>query len=521
MSDTPSPNWPKLLWGIARLPLLLAGLFVLRHPVLNAIEQVFDIIWITETAVDVMSTPATRLILFTSAALGLIVLRSATRRMNPVAAYVAATLLGAAAIWAVLFVTHSDRIWLVLLPALLALNWLPQAFLATRKGLARAVDGVVAGVPALGEGLFASRYLGWIARSAGQPSLGAALSTSAVPGAVILALALALFTHGARFATIEQALRGAPEVSVVARGDINGLALERTGRALIITGHGYGHLTRMDLATGAMTRSTETTGGAQGLAYDEVSDEVYLFDLTRRAVLVFDAQSLALKRSIPAPGLSPGDPWIGVDRRTDTVTLASEADEQVGAPLLILNRTTGAVVASRREEVGNLLSRPDRSLIYFSFFRRGQGVLAYDLERRAFVGRTPADQRVDRMAYDAGRNLLLVASPVEGRILRYDADTLADRGALPTLFGTRVIAIDATRALMLTGSFASGKIAAQDLETGEILQTWYVGPWLRTILPDPAHGKAYVSSNGRLYVLDYSGVRPAPSTGGAPGAAAP
>ena len=509
MSDPLSTKPIQLIWGLARLPVILAVLYALRHPVLNAIESVFDIIWITETAVDVMSTPATRLILLAGAFAGLVTLRVAARRLLPSADYVIATALGSAAIGAVLILTQSDRKWFLLLPALLALNWLPQSALARVPGIQRLVDGLVRAVPVAGEGLFASRYLAWMSRAAGRPGPAAALAASSVPGAVILAICLAIFTHGARFAPIEQALRGADEVKVVARGDINGLAIDRTGKALIITGHGYPHLTRMDLSTLTLSQSRETTGGAQGLAYDAVSDEVYLFDTNRRAVLVFEASSLEMKRAIPAPDLSPGDPWIALDPRTDTITLASEADIQVGSPLVVLNRSTGQVVARRSEEVGNVLSRPDRSLVYFSFFRRGQGVLAYDLDKKVYVARTPADQRVDRMAYEQGSNLLLVASPVEGRILRYDADTLADRGAVRTLFGARVIALDEGRGLMLTGSFASGKIAAQDLKSGAILQTWYVGPWLRTIMPDTARGRAYVSSNGRLYVLDYNGVRPA------------
>lgn len=115
LSDPLSTKPIQLIWGLARLPVILAVLYALRHPVLNAIESVFDIIWITETAVDVMSTPATRLILLAGAFAGLVTLRVAARRLLPSADYVIATALGSAAIGAVLILTQSDRKWFLLL----------------------------------------------------------------------------------------------------------------------------------------------------------------------------------------------------------------------------------------------------------------------------------------------------------------------------------------------------------------------------------------------------------------------
>ena len=505
MSTATKPKWAQLAWGLGRVPLLLAVAYVLRHPVLNAIERVFDIIWITELVVDLMSTPLARLCLALGVFVILVGVWAAARRLGALLGYIVAVLVGGGVLAAVIVLTDSPDKWAVLLPALLAANWLPDELIGGWKLPERAAKATVVAVPVLGEGLFASRWLSWIVESAGLKALDRkTLLFGAVPGALVSVLALAIFVNGASFAPFERSVRGGPEVKVVAEGDINGLALEKSGRNLIVTGHGAQNLLKYDVTDWSHVQSRATTGGAQGLAYDPDADEVLVFDLSQRAVLVFDTNTLEMKRSVPAPDLSPGDPWIGVDAHANTIVLASEADEQSGVPLLVLDRDTGAVVDKRREEVGNLLSRPDRSFVYFSFFRRGQGVLAYDLTNRKYAATGDADERVDRMAYDAKRNELLAASPVEGRILRYDADTLAPKTPFKTLFGARVIALDPTRDMMLVGSFATGTIAAQRMSDGAFLKRWYIGPWLRTIVTDPARGRAYVSSNGWLYQLDYA-----------------
>lgn len=508
MSQATKPSWGPLAWGLARTPLLLVVLYMLRHPVLNAIERAFDIIWITETTVDLMSTPLSRLLLAVGVFAVLVAIWAATRRLGLLRGYLAAATLGAGVVIAVVAVTAANPMWAVLISGLLIVQWLPAGLVARSKAADRAADLLVALPPVAGEAALTSRYLAWIARAAGRPLRNTdSLLIAAVPGALVTALALGVFVNGAVFVPFERSVREGKDVSVIAKRDINGLALDRTGRYLLVTGHGAPQLLKYDVTDWSATQSVAPTGGAQGLAYDPAVDEAFLLHPETKQVQVFDTVTLALKRAMPAPDLSPGDPWIGVDRAANTIVLASEADIQTGWPLLVLDRTTGAVLDRRREEVGNLLSRPDRSLVYFSFFRRGQGVLAYDLKARKMAHRGDADERVDRMAYDAKRTLMLAASPVEGRILRYGADDLSPRGDFPTLFGARVIAIDETRDLMLVGSFATGKIAAQDMATGKILKTWYIGPWLRTIVTDARRGQAYVSSNGWLYRLDYSAVR--------------
>lgn len=494
-----------LAWGLGRTPLVLLIAFLFRAPLLDAIERAFDIVWITELVIDVMSTPLARLGLLVGSFAALLLVWSAVRRLSPLAAWIVGSALGAGLILAAVDASGSSRKIAVSLAVVLLLNWLPQSAGVEASGLGRRLRQLVAVVPLLSETLLAPRYLAWLRRSAGAKPAGAGtLWRAAVPGALVVALGLAVFLRGTTLAPIERALRGGPDVALMAKGDFNGLELDRTGQALFATGHGLAHLTRYDLVSGRVSQSVETTGGAQDLAYDLAADEVLMFDTDRRAVLIFAPESLALKRVIPAPELSPGDPWILADDRTGALLLSSEADEQVGSPLLVLDRTTGKVLDRRREEAGNVLGRPGSSLVYLSFFRRGQGLLAYDLASRRYVARAQTDERVDRMAYDSRRNELLVASPVTGRVLRYDGDTLKPKPPVKTIFGVRVMAIDAARDLMLVGSLSTGKVAAVRLADHRLLKTWYVGPWPRTITLDAARGRAFVSSNGALYRLDYA-----------------
>jgi hypothetical protein len=498
-----------LAWGLGRTPLVLLIAFLFRVPLLDAIERAFDIVWITELVIDVMSTPVARLGLLVGSLVVLLLAWSVVRRLSPPVAWLAGSALGTALILAVVEASGSSRKLAVSLAVVLLLNWLPQSAGLEASGPGRLLRRLVAVVPLLSEGLLAPRYLAWLRRSAGvRPGGAETLWRAAVPGAAVVALGLAVFLRGTTLAPIERALRSGPDVTLMAKGDFNGLELDKTGQALFATGHGLAHLTRYDLVSGRVSQSVETTGGAQDLAYDLAADEVLMFDTARKAVLVFASESLELRRVIPAPELSPGDPWILADDRTDTLLLSSEADEEVGSPLLVLDRSTGKVLDRRPEAAGNVLRRPGSNLVYLSFFRRGQGLLAYDLAKLRYVARTPTDERVDRMAYDGRRNELLVASPVAGRVLRYDGDTLRPRPPVETIFGVRVIAIDAPRDLMLVGSLSTGKVAAVSLADHRLLKTWYVGPWPRSIALDSARGRAFVSSNGALYRLDYAKVTP-------------
>jgi hypothetical protein len=218
---------------------------------------------------------------------------------------------------------------------------------------------------------------------------------------------------------------------------------------------------------------------------------------------VFDAGTLALRREMPLPEVAPGDPWVAVDPTSDTLMVASEADERTGSALVVLDRRTGKVLDRRNEDAGNVLLHPKGGQIYLSFFRNTNRLMLYDLRRRDFVAEVVTDARVDRMAFDASRSEVLLASPLRSAVLRFDAATLAPRGQIPSGFGVRVMALDDKRGWMISGSLATGQIEVQNLKTGERLRSIYLGPWLRSIVLDPERAVAYVSSNGALYKVPY------------------
>jgi hypothetical protein len=135
--------------------------------------------------------------------------------------------------------------------------------------------------------------------------------------------------------------------------------------------------------------------------------------------------------------------------------------------------------------------------------------MLYDLQKRSVTHSTLGDKRAERMIFSPRRNELLVTSPMESRIMRFDADQLSLKGYIRTAFGVRGIAIDEVRDLLLYGNIASGDLVVIDPNTGARLRSYYLGPWLRTIQLNVERGIAYVSSRGALYRVDYAGGNPA------------
>lgn len=489
----------RVAWAALRLPFALIILYALRAPLIDLIERLFDIIWITQFVIDLASTPLTRFAAFV-ALMGVFTAIAvfARARFGAARAYPIA-LAGAGVLsLAVIVGTGTGLKWLVPPLLLLATNWAPDAVLARLGLTAPRMRALIAYVPGVSEALFTDRFLAW-ARGRVHAAMPAA-------GALMAALALAATLHGGELAKVERALRAGDDVRLVDDGNLNGLSLDSSGRYLFATGHGASHLLRYDLEdlAAAPVASPEPSDGAQGLAYDPGHNEILLYRASDQAVVALDARTLALVRTIPAGELSPGDPWIIYDRITDTVTLASEADVQVGQPFVVLDRLTGAVRDVRPLDAGLLALNPNAPVLYVSFFRRGRGVLAYDIARSEIVAEGPSDARMDRLGFDPVSNEVLVPSPMESRILRYDPNTLELRGSFRVMFGVRELAIDPTRNVMLTASIATGKVAMVDMATRRVVRTWYLGPWLRTIVLSPERGRAYVSSNGALYELRYA-----------------
>jgi DNA-binding beta-propeller fold protein YncE len=495
-----------LAWLVLRLPLVLILIFVFRGALFDAIERTFDIGWTTELVIDVASTPVARVLLAAAGALAFwLIARAGARLQGGIGSYLASLAGACVAALAVLLATGSNPIWLAPIALPLATNWAPLVLFPRLGVKPKVLDALILALPGVGEGLFARRYAELAMGTAAQRSLGRGWPGQALMGALIAALLLGLLANGKGLVPLERAIRSGPDVRVVAEGNFNGIALDASGRGLFVTGYGVDNLLRFDAMDFSRPpiESDVATETAQGLAYDPATDEVLVYAADSKVVRVLDGASLRQKREIPVPGLSPGDSWIELDPRVGVVILASEADQQTGAPFLVIDRESGEVLDRSAEEPGNLFVSPAAPVLYMSYFRREPGIAAYDIAAHEITARYQTPARIDRMAYDAERDRLLAADPMGGRILALDPQTLEVTDRISALFGARVIAPTSDQDAVLVGSLATGKAALVSLGERRVLKTWYLGPWLRSIVVHPERPVAYVSANGTLYELRF------------------
>ena len=500
-----------LLWAIMRVPALAAVAYLLRYPILEAIEQQFDVFYLTARVIEVLSTPVTRIISGMLLFVILLLIVVCLRRLRPGVAYVI-LLVTAGVVLAVSFnlVATSPRRALVV-ELVLATNLAPGQFVAFLKRFPRTWNALMLAGVGVVELLLWREFWHWVAQlrrpGSSRTDIVGSRITSTIPALLIASVVCAFVLRPHQLLAIEQRIRTSAEVSTIERGlSFNWIALDPTGTYLYVTGHSIGNLRRYDVRnlSEPPTVADVPTGGAQGFAYDPSAGEVYVFNRYTRQLLYLDATTLRNTRAVEIPNLSAGDSWLTVDPATDTVALASEADLEDGVPFIVLDRRTGHVRAQANLATGNSLLHPTKSWLYLTFFRRRDEVILYDLERQSVTRTARADPRAERMAFSRRRNEVLVTSPMESRVMRFDADSLQSKGYIPALFGVRAIAIDEVRDVLLCGNIATGHLVTIDLATNRRLRTYYLGPWLRTIELHADSGTAYVSSNGALYRVKYA-----------------
>jgi hypothetical protein len=498
---TIQPKNVLLAWILLRVPAFLIVVFLCRDLILS-----IDPAGITLFVIGLASTPAAHVLIALIAVAALAIVFLSARRLGSVYGYCAAVVATAVLTLVAFHLLGTQRRLTILVVALVATNLMPDAAFQRVFATRRLRDGFMMFGAGAAELFFFRRYLVWAFRAKPDSRIAQANSVMAmVPAIILAAAAVSICVGAAPLTNVEQALRMPSSAQILARGDFNWIELDGTGQYLFVTGHGVSRLRRLDVSNPErdVLQASVETGDAQGFAYDPVAGELYVFNTDTHQLLYLDAATLQEKRSISIPDLSPGDPWIAVDPRTNTLTIASEADTETGTPFLVLNRTTGAVLDRRDLEAGNLLQRPDESRLYLSFFRRSHRLMAYDLRTLSIVGELTVPPHVDRMAYVASANEVLLASPAQSRIERYDAATLVPKGYIKSIFGVRVLAIDPLHHILFAGSLVTGEVTATDVTTGRQLGRFYLGPWLRTIQVDPTRATAYISANGALYKLRY------------------
>ncbi len=489
-----------LAWGLVRLPLVLIFLFMFREPISSL--PIFDGDTITVRIIDLLSLPVSRGLLFIALVAVFSILVVISLRLRSMQGYV--LLVGATLLTTlVLFFSTQTPLRHALIPVLLAAtNFLPAVLL--QRHLNNTVMAVGIGVT---EGLAIRRHFAWLAELSNVQSVSQRTISGIGWALAVIAVSVSMvaLVKGGRLIQIEQAFRMPASAKVLIRDDINGLSLDPVARRLHATGHGLDNVLELnvDNLSQAPRVSEVDSGGSQSMFRDVQRNGLILYDGAKKKLLLIDADTLALTRSIDVPQLSSGDPWFAFDPISDTIALVSEADIEDGVAFLVLDHATGEVLDSRPLDGGNVLKHPDKPWLYLSFFRRNPELLIYDLEKRDIIARTPAPARLDRMIIFPATNELLVTSPVSSEIIRLDADTLVSQGAIKAPFGVRTLAIDGERQLLFAGSFVTGQVAMIETDTWRTVGTVYLGPWLRSIELDTATGTAFVSSNGALYSWIY------------------
>lgn len=494
-------------WPLLRLPLLLVLLFIFRSQLAPIVFKIVGLGRATIFVVNVLSTPAARGLYFLVSLLVLFGCVVISRRRNLVAAYAIVAAAGLVFFAAACVLTSRSLIYAVPASILLLSNLAPNNIEAQAPSKFMRI-AMIFGLGVF-EVLFFWRHVGWLLRSGGGNA--AALKTMprliwALPAVVFASAASAALLNGFTLVPIEQTIRSSSSVRTVASGDdFNWIQLDPAGTSLFVAGHGLNHIRRYNVAdwSSPPAKSDTVTNYAQGFTYDAVSGELYVHDVPNERLLYIDAHSLRLKRTVDIKGLAPGDTWLAFDPRTDTISISSEADEEIGTPFMLVERSSGKILSTLNEEAGSLLLDPEKSIDYLNYFRRQRVILIYDLKARAVTRRAELGTNADRMAIWRLKNEVLVALPLESRIARLDADTLQPRGNFQTVFGVRTIAIDPVDNILFSGSLATGQLEIIDLATGRRLASYYLGPWLRTIELLPNRGLAYVSSNGAIFEVRY------------------
>jgi DNA-binding beta-propeller fold protein YncE len=347
---------------------------------------------------------------------------------------------------------------------------------------------------------------------AGTPRLG--LVRWLVSVVVVPALAVGLI-NGWSLKRLALAMHRDPAVRQIAALDLDSLALDRENRLLYASGHGTNYLLAYNTENLDQPPHTSPVviDNAQSFHYSPANHEIYVFNEREHALLVLNAGTLDLKKSVPDVQMTNGDSRIVYDRYTDTLFIASEGGywglptDETGYPIAVVGRDTGQLVYTMKDCEGLCIPglidiHPQKPIAYLVFPKR---VLAFNTVKRA-IGGTPfqSDSWVDGMAFTPDGAELLVGAPLRGAILRFDAESLAPKGTIGTVFGVRTLAVDPERNLLLSASLATNMVDVIDLRTRKRAAKYYVGPWLRSICLDTRAGVAYVSSTEGLFAVNYA-----------------
>lgn len=505
-------NAGLLIWAILRLPVITAGLYLFRAQIAALIEKHFNLGLIIESTIYIISTAWIRFLLFLPFLAVLAGIHLLIRKWAKgdgwgyfyflVDAFIIIELVS-------IYLLKIPNAWLpsLLLALFLALNTLPENWL--KKWLPRNRIMNFFFVIGLGfwEALFPQAYFYWLTdRLQPHRPSGKWAWLAGVAIACFYWLFILTPYNNQRILTLGEKLHPNPAVEKFGQGGYNWIEFNPEKNLLYAVGHNVNYLMAYDTQhlSQPPRRSSVKIGKPQSFAFNPDLQELYVYRADTQELLYLDAVTLELFRSVPIPDLSPGDVWVNWQRGTDSITIASEADREAGTPFIMLDRMSGEIIASIPLPLTptNVAFEPDENIFYFNSFRDTY-LVAWDMLTHEVIEHVEISPRTDRLVYFAAQSEVLVASPQDGAILRYDATSLDYKGRIDTSLGDRTLTIDPQRNLLLVGNFINNHLQLIDLITYEPITSFYLGPWIRTIALDVEQGVAYVSTAGNIFKVNY------------------
>ena len=505
-------KYDLIIWSILRLPIFAAGLYLFRNPISEFVKARIELRTIIDFAVYSANTFETRFYLYLAAVIAMtlgywLVKKWAVSEVHGYFLMLAGMLVIIYGSFQFLLLTPNAAGRTLIVFALLAVNTMPLEWLTKRISGSGVVNFVFLAVIGLSEAILPQAYVFWL-----MDKFQARTSVkkwSWLGGVLIVPIFwLFLLTpyDNQRILTLGEKLHASPAVEKFAAGEYNWVEFDVELHQIFVSGNRSNFLLAFDTEhLNVPPRKSGEIRKMQSFAYNPERKEIYAYEEDTSQLHYIDAVTLETLRSVLVADLAPGDVWVKWHRDTDTIVVSSEADYETGTPFYIIDRESGDVVGSMPLPViptAYLVFHPEKPLLYFNSYRDTY-LVAWDMVKHETEITAQTRSMTDRMEFDLKRNELLVASPLDGAVLRYDADTLEYKGKIKTSLGVRTLTIDSKRDLLLVGNFINNRIQVIDMSTYNRIASFYLGPWIRTISLDMEDGIAYVSTVRNLFKVSY------------------
>jgi DNA-binding beta-propeller fold protein YncE len=500
-----------IIWSLLRLPILAAGLYLFRNPISDFVKARIELRYIIDFAVYSANTFETRFELYLACVIAMAVGYWLVKKWiaSEVSGYIL-TLVGMLLVifasFQFLLVTPNALGRTLIVFALLAVNTMPMEWLTKRISGSGILNLVFLAGVGLSEAIFPQAYTFWLME---KFQAGVSIKKWSWLSGVLIAPLFWLFLltpyDNQRILTLGEKLHASPSVEKFAAGAYNWIEYDANLHQIFVVGHGTNFLLAFDTEhLNVPPRKSRDIGKMQSFGYNPERQEIYAYEANKRALHYINAVTLETLRSVPVTDLSPGDVWVNWRPGTDCITIASEADYEVGIPFVMIDRESGETIATMPLPLipTNVAFHPEKDIMYFNSFKDTY-LISWDLNTHEIIKQVETSPNTDRLIYNPSTSEALVASTMEGAILRYDSETLEYKGKINVSIGDRTMTIDPKRNLLLVGNFINNRAQVIDLKTYEPIASFYIGPWIRTISLDVENGIAYVSTVRNLFKVKY------------------